>query len=308
MPRSPRRGAENEGEAWVVETARALFPPGAPGGGIGDDAAVLPLGNVVTMDTMVEGVHWDARLSPADVGWKLVAVNVSDIGAMGGRPRWATLSLTLPRPLDRDWVGAFYEGLAEALAAYGVALVGGDTTRGPVRVAALTVGGTVSRPVLRSGARPGDELWVTGELGRSAQAFLRSECRAEALAWFRRPRPPVAFGAALAEAGLATAMMDLSDGLAADLHRMCAASGCGALVEPDSLPTTGTLAEAVAFGEDFELLFTAAAGEDVAICSLAEKFETRVSKVGIVRGSPVVSLIGLEWPRSLFSHFERESS
>jgi len=308
MPRSPRRGVENEGEAWVVETARALFPLETPGVGIGDDAAVLPLGNVVTMDTMVEGVHWDARLSPADVGWKLAAVNVSDIGAMGGRPRWATLSLTLPRPLDRDWVGAFYGGLAEAFAAYGVALVGGDTTRGPARVAALTVGGTVSRPVLRSGARPGDELWVTGELGRSAQAFLRSECSAEALAWFRRPRPPVAFGAALAEAGLPTAMMDLSDGLAADLHRLCAASGCGALVEPDSLPTAGTIAEAVAFGEDFELLFTAAAGEDVAICSLAEKFETRVSKVGIVRGSPVVSLIGLEWPRSLFSHFERESS
>lgn len=308
MPRSGEPRLEHEGEAWVVEAARALFPALAPGVGIGDDAAVLPLGNVVTMDTMVEGVHWDARLSPADVGWKLVAVNVSDIGAMGGRPRWATLSLTLPRPLDREWVAAFYGGLAEALAAYGVTLVGGDTTRGPVRVVALTVGGTVSAPVCRSGARPGDALWVTGELGRSAQAFLRPSCTPEALAWFRRPRPPIAFAAAVAEASLATAMMDLSDGLSTDLRRLCAASRCGAVVEPEWLPTTGTLAEAVAFGEDFELLFTAAASQETAIRSLAEQFETRVSKVGIVSSVEVVSLNGRDWPGSLFSHFDEVQS
>ncbi len=303
MPRSAGPVPEEDGEAWIVELARSRFPGGSPGAGIGDDAAVLDLGNAVTTDTMVEGVHWDARLSPADVGWKLVAVNVSDLGAMGARPRWATLALTLPRPLDRAWVRDFYAGLADALDHFGVRLVGGDTTRGPGRLVSLTVGGEVRRPVLRSGGRPGDELWVTGELGLSAQAFLRAGAGAEAVAWFRRPRPPVSFGVALAEAGLATAMMDLSDGLAIDLCRLCRASGCGALVDPAALPGTGTIAERVAFGEDYQLLFAASAGGARAICSLAEELEVPVSKVGCLTESAAVQLAGEEWPPAGFGHF-----
>jgi thiamine-monophosphate kinase len=307
MPRSTGPAPEEDGEAWIVELARARFPAGSPGAGIGDDAAVLDLGNAVTTDTMVEGVHWDERLSPADVGWKLVAVNVSDLGAMGARPRWATLALTLPRPLDRAWVRDFYAGLADALGHFGVQLVGGDTTRGPARMLSLTVGGAVRRPVLRSGGRPGDELWVTGELGLSAQAFLRAAPGTAALAWFRRPRPPVGFGVALAEAGLATAMMDLSDGLAIDLRRLCRASGCGALVQPDALPGTGTLAERVAFGEDYQLLFAASAEGAHAICCLAEELEVPVSKVGCLTESEAVLLAGEEWPPAAFGHFTVES-
>ncbi len=298
----------DDDEDWVVAQARSWFPALKPGAGIGDDAAVLALGNVVTTDTMVEGVHWDERLSPADVGWKLVAVNVSDVGAMGGRPQWATLALTLPRPLDRAWVASFFGGLAAGLQRYGVRLVGGDTTRGGGRVATLAVGGEAKRPVLRSGAHAGDVLWVTGELGRSAAAFLRSEPPVAAMAWFRRPMPPVEFGAALADAGLVSAMLDLSDGLAIDLHRLCRASGVGAAIDVASLPTAGTIEEAVAFGEDYELLFAAPAEHEGAICSLAAMTETVVSKVGIVTTGQAVCLSRGEWPTSLFRHFGGESA
>jgi thiamine-monophosphate kinase len=305
MTTEPPDAAQDD-ERWVVERAATVSRGLTPGAGVGDDAAALPLGNLVTVDTMVEHVHWDARLSPADVGWKLVAVNVSDIGAMGGRPRWATLALTLPRPLDRAWVDAFFDGLGEGLAAFGVVLVGGDTTRGAGRVVSLTVGGSAERPVPRSGARAGEDVWVTGVLGRSAAAFLRARPAAADLGWLRRPCPPVHFGALLGEHGLASAMMDLSDGLAVDLTRLCRASGVGARIEPTALPTTGTLAEATAFGEDYELLFTADPGRASAICSLAEMAGIRVSRIGSTTAAPTVSLTGAAWPRATFSHFGEE--
>ena len=129
-------------EDWVIArlSADRTAPP-TVAVGIGDDAALFADGRVVTVDTMVEGVHWDDKLSPGDVGWKLVAVNVSDVGAMGGRPEWALLAMSLPSPLDRLWVNAFAEGLHAACAHWGVALIGGDTSRGPARSLSLTVGG-----------------------------------------------------------------------------------------------------------------------------------------------------------------------
>ncbi|MBM4368704.1 MAG: thiamine-phosphate kinase, partial [Deltaproteobacteria bacterium] len=143
-----RRAAteEDPGELFVIEAARAAAGTGARVG-IGDDGAVLADGTVVTVDTMVEGVHWDDRLSPADVGYKLVATNVSDLDAMGARPSWALLALSLPTPLDREWATAFFAGLGEARARWPFVLAGGDTTRvaGP-RVASLTLGGHAARP------------------------------------------------------------------------------------------------------------------------------------------------------------------
>ena len=296
---------EDPDEAFVVATAAAVG--GAlPGGlGIGDDAAILDHALVVTTDTMVEGVHWDHRLDAADVGWKLVAVNVSDVGAMGGTPRWATLAAALPSPLDRAWVRSFYAGLGEALRAWGVVLVGGDTTRSPgPRVLTLTVGGAAPRPVRRDGAHVGDTVWVTGRLGRAAEALLAPHPRAEATAWLRRPVPPVAFGAALAEAGLATAMLDLSDGLARDLGRLCRASRVGAEVGPARLPTDRPLAEAVAFGEDYELCFTAAPAAAGAICSLAIMHGVHATQIGSIDTGPGARLAGgLSWPAPQFDHF-----
>ena len=276
--------------------------------GIGDDAAILEGGQVVSTDTMVEGVHWDQRLEPGDVGWKLVAVNVSDIGAMGGRPRWATLAMALPSPLDRGWVTAFFEGFAAASRRFGLPLVGGDTTRSPgPRVLTLTVGGHAGAPVRRDGARAGDDVWVTGELGRAAEAFGSTSPSPSAMAWFRRPEPPISFGAALAEAGLAHAMIDVSDGLARDLGRLCRASGVGASVDPALLPGGRPLPDAIAFGEDYELCFAATPGAQSAICSLASMHGIVVTRVGAFTSTPELRLLGhLGWPPPQFDHFVSE--
>ncbi|MCB9741144.1 MAG: thiamine-phosphate kinase [Alphaproteobacteria bacterium] len=255
-------------EAYVIRTlTHRLSAPRPPTVGPGDDAAVLDDGLTLTVDAMVEGVHWDDRLSPEDVGAKLVAVNASDIAAMGASPRWALLALSLPDPLDRAWVEGFSRGLRRALDACGAELVGGDTTasRG-ARVASLSMGGAlVGPPLLRSGARPGDQLWVSGTLGDAAGGFYLDPPPEELLAALRRPRPPLALGPALSREGLASAAMDVSDGLAADLAKLCEASGLGAEVEPERVPLSPALRaadpdaldHALGFGEDYQLLFTA---------------------------------------------------
>ena len=185
------------------------------------------------------------------MGRKLVAVNASDIAACGGRADWALLTLCLPQPLDMAWVQDFARGLREALGP--VPLLGGDTTRSPgPRMVSLTLGGRLEGPpLLRSTAGPNQDLWVSGRLGAAADAF-HGEGPLEPLV---DPSPPLDLGPRLARDGLATAAMDLSDGLAADLRRLCRASGVGALV--DAVPTSTTLQRALGFGDDYELLFTA---------------------------------------------------
>lgn len=292
-----------------------LGEPLQPGGQLsspGDDAVEVPGGALVSVDAMVEGVHFDHRLSPADVGWKLVAVNASDIGACGREPCWALLALSVPRD-DQEWLSGFAEGLHSALRRWGIRLRGGDTTRSPgPRVVSLTIGSAPSGPALtRSGAAPGDDLWITGALGRSAAGFhYGTPC---GLSWLRRPTPPVRFGAALGAAGLPSAMMDLSDGLAADLARLCAASEIGASIDPLALPRDGALAgtppsEALslmtAFGEDYELLFAAPPACRSAIVSLAVSQGVTVSRIGrcLVAGAGI-QLGTQPWPAAHFTHF-----
>jgi thiamine-monophosphate kinase len=275
---------------------------------LGDDCAVLADGTAITVDTMVQGVHWDHRLDPADLGWKLVAVNASDLGAMGARPAWALLSLSLPRELDPAWLPAFSRGLHEGLGAFGLSLIGGDTTTSPGPIAlSLTVGGRVLRPVRRGGGRAGDVLWVSGRLGASARGFFQGGA---AWADHARPRPPVALGVALAEAGLARAMMDLSDGLHADLNRLCAACGLGAEIDPAALPLAPGLADeadamalAVAWGEDYELLFAAAPEDGPAIEALSRSLGVAVQPIGALCPALGARLRGSAWPAPLFSHF-----
>lgn len=274
----------------------------------GDDAAVLPGGQVLSVDTMVEGVHWDHVLSPQDVGWKLAAAALSDLGAMGARPRWCLLAASLPRPLDLDWAQAFSEGLHAACARWGVALLGGDVTRSPgPRVLSLTVGGQGSAPVTRSGARPGDQLWVSGTLGDAAYGFARGGDGLDAL---RRPQPPIELGIALAEAGLVTAMMDLSDGLKTDLLRLCAASDVGAEVVAASLPAypwvatdPERLALQTTFGEDYQLLFAAPALHRAGIEAVAEQRGVQVTAIGRVTRGTTVGLDVGPWPATRFQHF-----
>lgn len=273
--------------------------------GIGDDAAVMPDGQVLTTDTMVEGRHWDDKLTPADVGWKLVAVNASDLGAMGARPAWAMLALAVPDPPDLGWVEQFSGGLFEALAAFDLELVGGDTVSAPTRTLTLSVGGYAARPVLRSTGKVGDDVYVTGALGLAAEGFLSASPSPAALAALRRPTPPAHFGVLLAEAGLPTAMMDLSDGLQSDLHALCAASGVGALVDPLVVPGVPDLRWRVSFGEDYQLLFTAPPGARSAVESLARHAGVILTRIGELTPGSTPRLLGAGWPEPLFTHFPR---
>ena len=296
-------------ESFIVETILRRRPEGAPVGPTsaamtpGDDAAVLPNHECVTVDAMVEGVHWDDRLGPWDVGWKLVAANASDINAMGGTPTWAVLTIALPRPLDRAWVTAFSEGLGAGLQQWNIALIGGDTTRstGP-KMVSLTVCGSAPLPVGRDGAQVGDDLWVSGPLGGPAAAFASPRADPAPL---KRPTPPIGLGRQLA--GIATAMMDLSDGLARDLPRLCRASEVGALVDPDAVPihaqAAGSLSLAVGFGEEYELLFTAPTHRRDDVMATATAFGRTPVRIGRMRSTCMAELEGMAWPTPMFSHF-----
>jgi thiamine-monophosphate kinase len=251
--------------------------------GIGDDAAVLRLPEgydlVTTTDALIEDVHFRCDWSrPEDIGWKSLAVNVSDLGAMGARPLGAAIALALPAHLPVRWIDRFFRGLSECASFHGCPVVGGDTVRspGPIAITVSAHGGVRrGKAVLRSGARTGDLICVTGTLGESGAGLALLEAgRASDARWrplishHCRPRPPAAAGVRLGESGIVTAMMDLSDGLAADLTRLCDVSRCGALVKETLLPISDLVRQtasslgvlptrrALFGGEDYQLLFT----------------------------------------------------
>ncbi|MDG1478439.1 MAG: thiamine-phosphate kinase [Myxococcota bacterium] len=297
-------------ESRIIARLLGESPP-APPAGPGDDAALVPGDVAVSVDTMIEGVHFDERLSAADVGWKLVAVNSSDIGACGRLPDWSLLALSLPRPLDDDWLDGFAAGLHAALTHFGVRLIGGDTTTSPGPISAtLTIASKPGGPfITRSGGQAGDHVWVTGTLGDSAAGFLHGT--PAGLAWLRRPQPPVALGAALGASGLVTAMMDLSDGLMCDLKRLCEASDVGALIQPEQLPVGPALAGVsevlplqVAFGEDYQLLLCAPPSSDSALNRLAQSHRISLTNIGTLTAERDVMLRSKPWPKAYFSHFE----
>jgi thiamine-monophosphate kinase len=231
---------------------------------------------IVTTDVLVEGLDFTADLSePEDWGWKAVVANLSDLAAMGAEARWLVLALTVPDPTSVSTLERVYAGVGEACRGFGVALVGGDVSAGPALSLAVTALGEAERPVLRSGARPGDRLSVTGPLGAAAAglALLQSGDPAapELLGRFpdlaaahRRPIPALAMGLALARAG-AMAMIDLSDGLAGDALHLAEASGVGVEVHDATVPLAAGVAETAALlgldplelalggGEDFVL-------------------------------------------------------
>jgi thiamine-monophosphate kinase len=294
--------------------------------GIGDDAALLrPAPGMllaVATDTLNIDVHFPGETAAADIGWKALAVNLSDLAAMGAQPAWATLSLSLPHA-DVAWVDAFLDGFLELAARHGLALVGGDTTRGPLSVC-VTVHGFVApdAALRRDGARAGDDVWVTGSLGDAAAALVQWRAGGAADAPLRarldRPVPRIDAGLALA-AGLASAAIDVSDGLLADLDHVCEASGVGAQVDLAALPASAALASRfdaearravqATGGDDYELCFTAPPAQRDAIAALAGPCATPVTRIGrIVAGERVRALLpdGSEWmaPRAGHVHFE----
>jgi thiamine-monophosphate kinase len=244
-----------ESELAAVESLVRRLPAGPEGEvWLGDDVAVVraPSGPLLlAADTTVEGVHVDLSVTTAaDMGWKALARNVSDLAAMGGRPLHALVTVTVPAGRGHD-LARLYDGLQEASAAYACPIVGGDLTSGPALVVTVAVTGTVDGdPVLRTGARPGDAILVTGPLG-GASADLRAGIAGRTA----RPQARVEEGASARRSG-ATAMIDLSDGLALDLRRLAAASGVGVVVTGVPVADGASLDDAHTGGEDHELLFT----------------------------------------------------
>jgi len=290
--------------------------------GVGDDAAVIEPGRgqqVLTTDLLIEGVHFErASISPRDLGAKAVTVNVSDIAAMGGSPRAALAGIGLAPDVEAAWVMELYGGMRDACAEYALSLVGGDTNRADLVVVSVTVVGEVSpgRAVTRSAARIGDAIVVTGALGAAAGGLALSRAQPAAMTaalsspWGRalldalaRPVARVGEGQTLAQSG-AHAMMDLSDGLAKDLSRLCLASGVGARIELVAVPVAEPLRAGAASlgvdalelalggGEDYELVATLdPADAEAARRVLDERFGVTLTTVGtIIEGEGLVAV------------------
>ena len=245
--------------------------------GIGDDCALLNVPEKQTLaistDTLVSGIHFLPDIDPADLAYKALAVNLSDLAAMGADPAWLTLALTLPE-VDESWLKAFSDSLFEQLSYYDMQLIGGDTTRGPLSMT-LGIHGYVpmGRALKRSGAKPGDWIYVTGTPGDSAAGLAILQDRLQVddpkdADWLikrhLRPTPRILHGQALRD--LANAAIDLSDGLISDLGHILQASECGAIIDVDTLPYSEALRRhvdpdqalrwALGGGEDYELCFT----------------------------------------------------
>lgn len=267
--------------------------------GLLDDAAVLEIGGatlVLTHDMIVEGVHFLPSDPPGDVAWKLLAVNLSDLAAKGARPVGALLGYSLG---DDEWDRAFAAGLGEAMDAFGIPLLGGDTVAMPAgapRAFGLTAVGEADRPVpSRSGAQAGDQLWVSGSIGDSGAGLriLQGEAQGpEALVErYRNPRPRLEAGQRLAP--LVSAMMDVSDGLLIDSARMAEASKTAISIYLDNVPLSPTFLEALGesretrliaatAGDDYELLFTAAPEGAVELLDLADEIGLPLTMIGQV--------------------------
>ena len=289
--------------------------------GVGDDGALIAptpgYDLVIATDMLVEGTHFLADTDPVDLGWKTLAVNVSDIAAMGARPCWATLAIALPAA-DETWVAAFARGFFACANEFGIDLIGGDTTRGP-RNFCVTIFGEVAsgRALRRSGAKAGDEIWVSGQPGRAALglAHLQGRIRldepelSDCLAALHRPQPRVALGLALQ--GRATAAIDVSDGLLADLGHILDASGVAAQVKI-AVPPAPTFARDawLAGGDDYELVFTVPPAKHADILALAQALGLALTCIGRIEEQPAgrIDLTGadgtpIEAPRRGYDHF-----
>ncbi len=278
--------------------------------GIGDDAAVLapPAGKhlVVTTDSMIEGVHFTPETEPESLGYRALAVNLSDLAAMGAEPAWFFLNLTLPK-IDETWVEAFCRGMFSLAREFNVQLVGGNTTRGSLSIT-IEAQGLISEgeAIRRAGAKPGDGIYVTGTLGDAALA-LRHRLGRHSLPVadydvlkprLDRPTPRVREGMALRR--IASSAIDVSDGLLADLGHIAEASGVGALVVRDHVPLSETYRRhlhevgwdhALSGGDDYELLFTAPAHAGRDLQRLLTRFGVGISQIGEMVSGDGVTVI-----------------
>jgi thiamine-monophosphate kinase len=286
---------------------------------VGDDCALLEprAGLAVTTDMLVEGRHFLPGADARALGHKALAVNLSDLAAMGATPRWVTLSLALP-VADEKWLENFSAGFFALAERYGVDLVGGDTTRGPLLVLSVTAMGEVppDLALTRAGACPGDDIWVSGELGGAALALVHPEL-AEAARRLHTPEPRVELGERLR--GLAHAAIDISDGLTGDLGHILERSQMGAVIEYSKLPRSKAFQKhknlekdcVLSGGDDYELLFTAAQQRRKEVEAVSGDLMIPLSRIGTVTpgAAKLVVLDGAGKPmqfRASFDHFGPE--
>jgi thiamine-monophosphate kinase len=282
--------------------------------GVGDDCALVDVTNgmdlAVSTDTMVSGTHFFPDVDPENLGHKTLAVNLSDIAAMGAMPYWAMLALTLPS-VDHPWLAAFAKGFFDLAAEYNVSLIGGDTTRGPLTITVTIMGQVPTGAALRrNGAKVGNDVWVSGNVGDAALAVAHRHGKVvlaerdyrEAVMRLYEPTPRVALGQALR--GMATSAIDISDGLISDLGHICRLSGVGATVELGSIPVSeigarhfnddAGLTAIVAGGDDYELCFTAPANSRESIADLTDVLGVPLTRIGQIKRGKGVSLLGAD--------------
>jgi thiamine-monophosphate kinase len=317
------------------ERIARFFAPLAAEGALGllDDVALIsgPAGEdyVLKTDAIVEGVHFLPDDPPDQVAQKLLRVNLSDLAAKGAEPVGYLLMTALPFSRDEAWLDSFARGLAADQAAYGIGLLGGDSvaTVGPVTLSVTAIGKvTAGRAVLRRGARPGDLVFVSGTLGDGALGLvaLRGGLRALTTAQqafladrYRLPQPRLALGRRLA--GLARAMMDVSDGLIADLGHLCKASDVAAVVEAALLPLSPAARAAIALeparimaalggGDDYELLFTAGPAAESALAALSSETGVPITRIGRIEAGAGVRVLdatgtAITMPAGGYRHF-----
>ena len=280
--------------------------------GVGDDCALVDVSNgmdlAVSVDTLVSGTHFFPDVDPEMLGHKALAVNLSDMAAMGAMPYWAMLALTLPE-VDHDWLGKFAKGFFDLAEEYEVSLIGGDTTRGSLTLTVTIMGEVPAGAALRrSGAKVGNDVWVSGSIGDAALAVAHRHGKLElseaefheAVMRLYEPTPRVRLGQALR--GLATSAIDMSDGLLSDLGHICRLSGVGATVDLASIPrspigekhasTAAGLTALVAGGDDYELCFTAHPNSRDSIAELTDILGVPLTRIGRVRKGKGVSLLG----------------
>jgi len=296
--------------------------------GVGDDCALLAptpgMQLAVSSDMLLEGRHFSPQDSPAGIGHKSLAVNLSDLAAMGATPRWATLAIALPEENDA-WLTAFARGFFRMADLHSIELIGGDTTRGPLTLS-ITVMGEIppGQALRRDGAQSGDDIWVSGVIGSAALAlayrqgrlFMEQIDAAKVLPALYLPTPRVTLGIALR--GLAHSAIDVSDGLLADLGHILERSGVGARLEFGALPTLPVVQSylhetvardcVLAGGDDYELCFTAPAGRRDAIHAAAAGANVTVTRIGQITAEPGLSVIAadgklLAYDKTGYDHF-----
>jgi thiamine-monophosphate kinase len=324
------------GEFQIIADFFAPLAAGAPGAeGLRNDAAVFDAAPghsvVVTVDAMVEGVHFLSDDPPGSVGRKLLRVNLSDLAAMGARPVGYLLAAAFSKRIDDPWIQAFVDGLAADQRDFGVHLFGGDTvsTPGPLTLSLTAFGDVpVGRALPRAGAKAGDLVYVSGTIGDGALGLKalrgdlenQSEADTAYLAGrYRLPTPRVALGQALSAQGLATAALDVSDGLVADLGHICETSGLAAEVEAAKVPLStaaervlgrdpGLRAAVLTGGDDYELLFTVSPDRAAEVADLAARLGLPLARIGTMQPGAGVRVVDdsgrpLDLPRAGWSHF-----